>query len=230
MRGDAVKWLTDLHRLSSVIRAPVRRDIPVRRSRRVPTWPDNRGLGDHGRALEPEADVAIDAAICAFPQARRAPNSLQLAGLALILPTDSTWVDRDPVLGSVGLPVEGEVLLELGEVVGHGVEGGGGAGAAEGDVGEFSSAAGGEDVGAIVGGALGAVDGEGVAVVQVLAVDRLSGEQDPPPVGALGFERVFVGVGAGDGEALAGDEALVREWSEDDDLVPGGVGPSSGSD
>ena len=63
------------------------------------------------------------------------------------------------------------------------------AGSAEGDVGELSAAAGGEDVGAVVGGALGAVDGEGVAVVEVLGVDRLAGEDDRPALGGDGSER-----------------------------------------
>lgn len=58
------------------------------------------------------------------------------------------------------------------------MEGGTGSGSAEGDVGEFSAPTGGEDVGALVGGALGAVDGEGVAVVQVLGVDRWAVEDD----------------------------------------------------
>lgn len=136
----------------------------------------------------------------------------------------------DPSLRAVGSPVEGEVVLELGEVVGDGVEGGAVAGSAQGDVGEFSAAAGGKDVGAVVGGALGSVDGDGVAVVEVLGVDLRPGEEHSAAVGGSGFEGVLFWVGAGDGEALAGDEALVRERGEDDGLVSGGVGPSSGGD
>jgi hypothetical protein len=80
----------------------------------------------------------------------------------------------DPALGLIVRPVDAEVVAGLIEVVGDGVEGGAGTGSAEGDVGQFPAAASGEDVGAVVGGALGAVDGEGVAVVQVIGVDPLT--------------------------------------------------------
>ena len=75
---------------------------------------------------------------------------------------------------AVDAPVGLEVVDGLVEVVGGGVDGGVVAGSAEGDVGEFSAAAGGEDVGLVVGGSLGAVDGEGVAVVEVVGVEAFT--------------------------------------------------------
>jgi len=99
-----------------------------------------------------------------------------------VVPAEGGVVD-DPALVAVVGPIEGEVLAELGEVVGDGVEGGAVAGPTEGDVGQLSAAAGGEDVGAVVGGALGSVDGEGVAVVEVRGVDRLAGQDDRPAPG-----------------------------------------------
>lgn len=95
----------------------------------------------------------------------------------------------DPALVSVVGPVDGEVVAGLVEVVGDGVEGRACAGAAEGDVGELSSAASGEDVGAVAGGALGAVDGERVAVVEVVGVDRCAVEDDGPSVGVVAWRR-----------------------------------------
>ena len=74
------------------------------------------------------------------------------------------------------VPVGVEVVDGLFEVVGGGVDAGLLAGPAEGDVGEFAAAAGGEDVGAVDGGALGSVDGERVAVVEVLGVEPVAGD------------------------------------------------------
>jgi hypothetical protein len=74
-----------------------------------------------------------------------------------------------------GAPVGLEVANGLVHVVCRGVDSRVLRGAAHG-VGQLSSAAGGEDVGAIVGGALGSVDGEGVAVVQVLGVDLFAAQ------------------------------------------------------
>lgn len=62
-------------------------------------------------------------------------------------------------------PVGLEVVECLGDVVGGGVDRGAVPSAAEGDAGQLAATTRGEDVGAVVGGALGAVDGEGVAVV-----------------------------------------------------------------
>ena len=51
-------------------------------------------------------------------------------------------------------------------------------GSAHGDVGELASASSGEDVGAITGEPLGAVNRDGVAVVEVVAVDAVAGDLD----------------------------------------------------
>jgi hypothetical protein len=82
----------------------------------------------------------------------------------------------DPALVALRAPVGVEVVDGLFEVVSGRVDRGVVAGAAEGDVGEFAAAAGGEDVGAGVGGALGAVDGEGVALVEVVGVESFAGD------------------------------------------------------
>jgi len=61
------------------------------------------------------------------------------------------------------------------------------AGAAHGDVGEFPAAAVGEDVGAVNGGALGSVDGDGVRVVEAIRCEVLVSEGlDMPGVEADG--------------------------------------------
>ena len=82
----------------------------------------------------------------------------------------------DPALVVGLVPVGAEVADGLFEVVSGGVDAGLLAGAAEGDVGEFSTTAGGEDVGAVDGCALSSVDGEGVAVVEVLGVEPGAGD------------------------------------------------------
>ncbi len=81
---------------------------------------------------------------------------------------------------ALGGPVVGDLLDGLVEVVGDGVDGRAVAGAGEGDIGKLSAAAFGQDVGAVGGGALFAVDSEGVAVVEVLVVEGLTGEHDGP--------------------------------------------------
>jgi hypothetical protein len=121
-------------------------------------------------------------------------------------------------------PVGVEVVDGLFEVVGGGVDAGLVAGSAEGDVGEFSSAAGGEDVGAVDGCALGSVDGEGVAVVEVVGVEAVAGDQHGASVaGACRDVRLVDG---GDGESFAGDDPSGGVGGEGDELVAHGVPPS----
>lgn len=91
------------------------------------------------------------------------------AGFGLV--ADAGGRVGDPALLVLDAPVDAEVVDRLSEVLGGGVDGRVVAGAAEGDVGELSAAPGGEDVGALEGGALGSVDREGIAVVEVVAVD-----------------------------------------------------------
>ena len=123
---------------------------------------------------------------------------------------------------------KGEVVEGLVKVVGDGVDGGSVAGAGEGDVGEFSAAAFGEVVGAVAGGALGAVNREGVAVVEVFVVDLLTGEVDVTAVVGGEGEGLVVVVDVGDGAALAGDEVALVVGGEGDNLVPDGVGAAAG--
>src|SRR5690349_1042392 len=82
----------------------------------------------------------------------------------------------DPSSVGLGAPVGDEVGNGLLEVVGGRMDGRVLAGATERDVGEFAAAAGGEDVRPVTGGALRAVDGERVAVVEMLAVEGVAGQ------------------------------------------------------
>jgi hypothetical protein len=85
----------------------------------------------------------------------------------------------DRLLVAVERPVVGDVLDGLGEIVGDSVDDAGAAGAGHGDVGEFAAAAFGEIVAAFGGGALFALHGEGVAVIEVFAVERRAPKGDP---------------------------------------------------
>src|SRR5690606_32557748 len=83
-----------------------------------------------------------------------------------------------PPLAAVVTPVPFEVLDGLVVAVGDAVDGGGVTSSGEGDVGEFSAAAVGVDVGPVDGGALGSVHGGGVGVVEVLLVELLAPHLD----------------------------------------------------
>ncbi|MBW3614941.1 MAG: hypothetical protein KY439_06475 [Actinobacteria bacterium] len=73
-----------------------------------------------------------------------------------------------PALAAVHAPLGGEIFDGLVGVVGGEVEVGGVAGPAHGDVGELSAAAVGEDVRSVDRGALRAVHGDGVRVVEAV--------------------------------------------------------------
>src|SRR3546814_9903584 len=105
-----------------------------------------------------------------------------------LLTTHRVWGVGDPALAVLVGPVSLEVFDRLGVVVGDGVEGGAVTGAAHGDVSELSAAAGGVDVGPVVGRALGSVDGEGVGGVEVAVVDSFCEEGDLAAV-VGGYER-----------------------------------------
>jgi hypothetical protein len=129
-----------------------------------------------------------------------------------------------PPLAAVVTPVPLEVLDGLVEVVGDAVDGGGVAGSGEGDVGEFSAAAVGVDVGPVDGGSLGSVHGGGVGVIEVVLVELLASELD-------GFggvvegdsDRAGGGVDGGDGPLLAGHPPTPVVGGEGDDPVADGV-------
>ena len=136
----------------------------------------------------------------------------------------------DPALVVGDAPVALEVVDGLAEVVGDGVDGGVVSGPAHGDVAEFSAAARGEDVGGVVGGALGSVHGEGVGVVEVMVVDHLPVQDDVSSFTGPDDEASVVRIDLGDGQLLAGHDPGGRDRGEGDDSVTGRVGPSAGGD
>jgi hypothetical protein len=83
-------------------------------------------------------------------------------------------------------------------------------GAAHGDVGEFAAAAVFEAVGSVDGGALGAVDSDGVAVREVLPIELFAGEVDDASVIHAGDERLVFGTDFEDVTAFTGDGVSPR--------------------
>jgi hypothetical protein len=132
----------------------------------------------------------------------------------------------DPALVVFDAPVGLEVVDGLGEIVGDGMDGGAVAGPAEGDVGELPTTTGGEVVRALVGGALGAVDGERVGIVEVPGVDRCACQGHFPAVAGVGVDPV--GGERGDGQHFAGHDAGSGAGGEGDDAVADGVGAAAG--
>lgn len=94
------------------------------------------------------------------------------------IPPDLRGSVGDPALVVRYSPVGIEVVDGLVEVVGGCVDRGAFACSGECYVGELTSAAGGEDVGPVVGCSLGAVNRDGVGVVEVLGVEGLAEEDD----------------------------------------------------
>lgn len=131
---------------------------------------------------------------------------------------------------AVVAPLAVEVLDGLVEVVGDALDGGGVSGSGEGDVGEFSAAAVEVDVGPVHGGALGAVDGGGIGVVEVFVVELVSPQHDRKVAVLEGdADRSGAGVDGGDGAALAGRPSSLGAGGEGDDLVAHGVTPPASS-
>lgn len=120
-----------------------------------------------------------------------------------------------------------QVVDGLLEVVGGGVDGRAVAGPGEGDVGELATSAGSEDVGTVVGGALRAVDGDGVRVVEVGGVEHLADEDDLSVVVVRSDEH-RLGADCQDAEPLAGDHTRDGVGSQGDHAVTGGVGRPPG--
>jgi len=99
---------------------------------------------------------------------------------------------EDPALSAFAGPLSSQVVGGLVGVVGDDVDVGGAGGAAEGDVGEFSAATVAEDVAGVRGGALGAVDGHGVGVVEAIEGQSVAVEADVAAVVHAGGEAVVV--------------------------------------
>ena len=133
----------------------------------------------------------------------------------------------DPALVVRLSPVGVEVVDGLVEVVGGGVDAGLLASPAEGDVGELAASAAGEDVGAIDGGALGSMNRERVAVVEVLGVEPVACDAHVSSVAGVCVQVVVIY--SGDGESFAGDDPGARVGGEGDELVADGI-PASGCD
>ena len=102
------------------------------------------------------------------------------------------------------------------------------AGAAHGDVGELAAAAVVEAVRGVDGGALGAVHGRGVPVVQAVGGHVLGREELVAAVVHAGHQLAAVGVDGGDGAAFAGHDRPAGAGSEGDDAVAGGVAAPAG--
>ena len=130
---------------------------------------------------------------------------------------------RQPGLIAVGGPVVGDRLDGLLGAVSDGVDSGSVAGSGHRDVGELPAAAFGQDVSAVGRRALLAVHGEGVAVVEMLSVDGLAGQDHGAVVGGAQGQGLAAVVDVGDAGALAGDQASVVVGGEGDDLVANGV-------
>ncbi len=165
-------------------------------------------------------------AFCAQPcEAEGAFGSAGEAGPAWTV-VDGRCVDVEyPALAPVGRPLDGQVLDGLLEVVGSDVDVAGVAGAAHGDVGEFSAAPVGEDVSAVNGCPLHAVDRYGVGVVEAVTGELFAGkdfgtavvEADGQPVSVDHRHRA----------KLAGHEAAVVRRCEREDAVAAGVALAS---
>jgi hypothetical protein len=86
-------------------------------------------------------------------------------------------------------------------------------GSAHGDVGEFASASSGEDVDPVAGKSLDTVNREGIAVVEVVAVDAVAGDLDVSAVVSDRVDAVFRE--AGDSESFAGHDpsSAAPGWS-----------------
>lgn len=101
-------------------------------------------------------------------------------------------------------------------------------GPAHGHVGEFSAAAVFVAVGGVHGGALGAVDGDGVPEGQPVSGRLFGGEGLETAVVHAGREGVQAGVDLEDPAPFAGDQLAVGAGGEGDDAVPGGVAAAAG--
>ncbi len=134
----------------------------------------------------------------------------------------------DPLLVTVERPVMRDVLEGLAEVVGDGVDDAGPAGAGHGDVGELAATALGQVVGAIRGGALLAVHGQGVAVVKVVRVEGFPLQHNATAVVGRHRQRLGPLVDGDDAAALAGDQLAVVVGGESDDGVADGVAAAVG--
>jgi hypothetical protein len=95
----------------------------------------------------------------------------------------------DPLLVAVVRPVVGDVLDGLVELLGDGVHDGHVARQGHGDVGQFSTAAFGQIVGAVRGVTVVALHGQGVAVIEVVPVGLGACQGDPAAFVAQHRER-----------------------------------------
>src|SRR5713101_6768259 len=121
----------------------------------------------------------------------------------------------DPALVTGLAPVGVEVVDSLFEAVGGGVDVGVLSRTAEGDVGELSATAGGKDMCPVVRGALGSVDGEGVAVVEMFRVEAVAGDVDVSSIAGASVEVVVVD--SRDREQLTGDDPGRRVGCDGDE-------------
>ena len=111
----------------------------------------------------------------------------------------------------------------LGEVVADRPDVGGLPGPAHGHVGQLTTTAVGEEVGPGRGGALGSVDGGGIAVAEAVSTGVFSARLTRRP-SAVRRASVLWDVDGFDGGPLGGDERAVPARGQGDDLVTGPVG------
>lgn len=112
-----------------------------------------------------------------------------------------------PALAAIGGPFDDEVLDGLVDVVRDDVDVAGVACTAHGDVREFSAAAVDEDVGAVDGRPLHAVDGDGGGVVESVVSELLADETLVATV--VEPDGQLLRANCSDGAAFAGDESTV---------------------
>jgi len=77
------------------------------------------------------------------------------------------------------------------------------------------------------GRALGVVDGDGIAVVEMVSARRVARKQNPAAVVHADTQRRVVNEDLLDGAGLGGD-GLVREWCEGDEAVACAVAATAG--
>ena len=163
------------------------------------------GVGERGLEGEERVVFGVEAGV--------AEVGVDVAGGAVGVGGVGVVVD-DPALGVGRCQAAARSSRAWAWVSSDGVHVGGEPGPGEGDVGEVVGAAVGVEMAGVEGGALGAVDGGGVAVADDAAGQFGGVELQIPFAGGHG-DGVSVGVDVGGGEALAGHDPSPRGWGRE---------------